>query len=115
MIGNVTNSSGWTSQALNTQSATQRHQEMFAKLDTNGDRKIDASELKAGAPADGRGKDVVTMMKEADTSGDGTIDAAENEAFLSKMDSQAKPSGPPSRRRSRRRASARRRRGKGSG
>jgi Ca2+-binding EF-hand superfamily protein len=68
---------------------------MFAKLDTNGDKKIDLVELQAGAPADGKGKDAAAILKEADTSGDGTIDATENEAFLSKMDSQAKPSGAP--------------------
>lgn len=75
-------------------STVQRHQDMFAKLDKNGDQTIDVVELQAGAPADGQGKDAATILKEADTSGDGTIDASENENFLSKLESSGKPSGP---------------------
>jgi Ca2+-binding EF-hand superfamily protein len=95
MISSVSSSSSWASRALIVGSATQRHQEMFAKLDTNGDKKIDESELKAAIPAKGNGKDAVTILKEVNTSGDGTIAAAENELFLSKMDVKVKKQGPP--------------------
>lgn len=95
MISQINSSSNRASQGLSESAAVQRHQEMFAKLDINGDEKIDVVELQAGAPTDGKGKDAAAILKEADTSGDGTIDNTENEAFLSKMDSKGKPSGPP--------------------
>lgn len=95
MISQINSSMSLAAEGTGISSASQRHQEMFTKLDTNGDQKIDVVELQAGAPADGRGKDAAAILAEADTNGDGKIDASENEAFLSKMESKGKPSGPP--------------------
>jgi Ca2+-binding EF-hand superfamily protein len=66
---------------------------MFKKLDTNGDGKIDASELQAALPKDWKGKDATAIMKEADSNGDGSIDTSENDAFLTKMESQSATNG----------------------
>jgi Ca2+-binding EF-hand superfamily protein len=95
MIGSVgTNTCGLAS-VFSSISASQRHAQMFKKLDTNGDGKIDAAELQAGAPKDGKSKDAATIMKEVDTSGDGSIDSTENDAFLTKMEAQGNPGVPP--------------------
>jgi Ca2+-binding EF-hand superfamily protein len=96
MVSSVSsNSSLWASQVANANSAAQRHKEMFERLDANSDGKIDTSELKAGLPTQGNGKDAAAIMKEVDTSGDGVIDEGENDAFLTKMESNKKAGGPP--------------------
>lgn len=77
----------------------QRRKEMFTTLESNGDGGIDLSELKAGAPKDGRGPEAAEILKQADTDGNGTIDEQENDSFLSKMEEHRKaggmPPGPP--------------------
>jgi Ca2+-binding EF-hand superfamily protein len=93
MTSAIGSSSGWASQLLNAASASERHASMFKKLDTNGDGKIDASELQAAQPKDGKGKDAAAIMKEADTNGDGSIDSSENDAFLTKLESQRTANG----------------------
>ncbi len=66
-------------------------QEIFKKLDTNGDGSIDIDELSAakGGKA-GKGEDAKTRMARFDTNGDGKIDASENEAAMARMDEEIK-------------------------
>ncbi len=92
MAISITNNLQWTSQMANVDSATQRDTEMFQKLDTNGDGKIDASELKSVMPS---GVDTKSLMKQIDSNGDGSIDQSEFDAFLAKADGKMKSGGPP--------------------
>jgi Ca2+-binding EF-hand superfamily protein len=94
MVSSVSGSSFAGFQSYGAVSATQRHKDMFNRLDADSDGKITLAELKAGRPADGKGPDVQKIMEKADTNGDGAIDETENENFLSKMDAQ-RPQGPP--------------------
>jgi Ca2+-binding EF-hand superfamily protein len=94
MVSSVSGSSFAGYQGYSTISATQRHKEMFARLDADSDGKITATELQSGRPAGGRGPDVQQILERADTNGDGSIDSTKNESFLSKMDAQ-RPQGPP--------------------
>lgn len=59
-------------------------QEMFKKLDTNGDGSVDLTELQA-AQKNGKGPDPAKMMQAMDANGDGKIDESENEAAIAKM------------------------------
>jgi Ca2+-binding EF-hand superfamily protein len=94
MIGSIGASSAWSAQSISSNTATQRHKDMFKQLDTDGDGKITETELKADKPADGKGPDFKNIMKQVDTNSDGSIDEAENETLLSRMDETKKP--PPS-------------------
>ena len=92
MAISITNNLQWTSQMATVNSATQRDNEMFQKLDTNGDGKIDASELKSAMPS---GVDTKSLMKQIDSNSDGSIDQSEFNAFLAKADGTMKSGGPP--------------------
>jgi Ca2+-binding EF-hand superfamily protein len=89
---------------LNSVSAAQRHAAVFKKVDSNGDGKIDGSELQAMATGSKNDADSAAILKAIDTNGDGGIDEAENDAFMTKMESQgsgrmqpsgSRPQGPP--------------------
>src|SRR5690348_552856 len=71
--------------------ATQR-QELFQKLDTNGDGKISKDELGAALAnqqssggANSKGPSLDDLFSRIDTNGDGSIDQSENDAFLSSV------------------------------
>ena len=72
----------------------QRSQELFAKLDVNGDNSIDSSELKAFtdfvSEKTGSTLDSSALMTALDSDGDGSISAGEFKAGMQKG-----PHGPP--------------------
>src|SRR5690348_2276544 len=76
----------------NTQDIATARQELFQKLDTNGDGKISkdelgaalASEQSAGS-ASSKAPSLDDLFSRIDTNGDGSIDQSENDAFLSSI------------------------------
>ncbi len=95
MVSPTSGGSGLGPLDWGTTSVSDRAKQMIKKLDTNGDGKISLSELQAGAPKDGKGKDAASIMKETDTNNDGEIDESELEASMTKMDAKMKAMGPP--------------------
>jgi Ca2+-binding EF-hand superfamily protein len=95
MVSSISISSLWATQVANANSAAQRHKDIFQKLDTNRDGKIDESELKTAVTAAGITNDIKSFLKEVDTNGDGTIEEKENDAFLIKMEGRKNAGGPP--------------------
>ena len=67
-------------------SAAAMAQDIFKKLDTNGDGGIDKAEFQAAAKnTKGSGQDSDKMFNKIDTNGDGKIDKTENENALKQM------------------------------
>jgi Ca2+-binding EF-hand superfamily protein len=95
MIGSVSGNTNRLSIDPGSLSSSQRHAAIFKKLDVNGDGTISKAELGVVASGNRNGKDAAAIMNEVDTNGDGGIDQAENDAFLSKLESQGKPKMPP--------------------
>jgi hypothetical protein len=60
-------------------------QDIFKKLDKNGDGSLDADELSAAKSKNGKGPDASRIMALADADKDGKISAAENDAAFAKM------------------------------
>jgi Ca2+-binding EF-hand superfamily protein len=88
-------------QGWNTQNVAARHEELFAKLDRDGDKKITKDEMKtamsersSGAGRAGGAPSLDEIFSRIDTNGDGGIDQEENEAFATSMASR-RPQGPP--------------------
>ena len=78
--------------SVNTQDTAVARQDIFKKIDQDGDGKITKDELKtalANRPGgnDGKGPSLDDLFSRIDTNGDGSIDESENSAFL---DAQAK-------------------------
>lgn len=63
------------------------YQEMFKKVDQNGDGKIDKTEFTSAGKAEDASK-AEEMFGQIDTDGDGSISEAESEAFLTKLDEE---------------------------
>jgi Ca2+-binding EF-hand superfamily protein len=85
LINSITSS---TSSLLNAQSSSMkaRQEEMFAKMDSNGDGNIDKAEFAAFAPPQGDKSggpkpSVDDMFAKMDSDGDGSITKAEMETF----------------------------------
>jgi hypothetical protein len=81
-------------------SLAKMQQEMFKKLDQNGDGKIDKTEFAAARPKDDTRKTDETskadeMFSAIDTDQDGSISEAESDAFLAKMEEGKKTQRPP--------------------
>jgi Ca2+-binding EF-hand superfamily protein len=88
-------------QGWNAQDAAARHEEMFGKLDRDGDKKITKDEMKAamserggGAKRAEGGPSLDEMFSRIDTNEDGAIDQDEHKAFASSLASR-RPQGPP--------------------
>ena len=86
MIGGIQNSTD-----ISTDMMAQMRQQMFAKLDNDGDGQIDLSQLQAQSEEmsvnDPHFADLVESLTAADTDGDGMVSEAEFEAM--------EPPGPP--------------------
>lgn len=93
MISSISSGSAWSFQSVKALSNTQRHKEMFTKLDTDGDGKVSKAELKAGGPADKKNVDIDSVFTNTDTDNDGYISETENDTLLTKLDSQMKTDG----------------------
>ena len=70
-------------------------QQLFQKIDTDGDGRITKDEMKASAPKGGSrpGPSIDSLFSQIDTDGDGGIDETENQAFLESAKSRRH--GPP--------------------
>jgi Ca2+-binding EF-hand superfamily protein len=90
MVGSVSSTSTSAYTTAGTTSATQRHKDMFAKLDANGDGKVDTLELSAVTSKNSKGPDAAALMKQIDTNGDGSISETENDTFLTVMENPMK-------------------------
>lgn len=76
-------------------SLEEMQEEMFTKVDANGDGSIDASELStmaANGPKGGPSTD--ELLAELDTDGDGAVSRAESDAGIERMH-ENRPPGPP--------------------
>jgi Ca2+-binding EF-hand superfamily protein len=82
-------------QGWSTQDVAARHEELFTKLDRDGDKKVTKDEMKtamaerggaAGRPERGPGLDEI--FSRIDTNGDGGIDQDENDAFVTSLASR---------------------------
>lgn len=85
-------------------SLAKMHQEMFKRLDQNGDGEIDKTEFAAARPSRGSRQagqvdKADELFGQIDTDQDGSISETESETFLTKMDEIKKggrpPAGPP--------------------
>jgi Ca2+-binding EF-hand superfamily protein len=87
-------------QGMNTQEIAARNEQLFAKLDRDGDKKVTKDEMKtamserggAGRPEGGPSLDEI--FSRIDTNGDGGIDKEENDAFAASSASR-RPMAPP--------------------
>lgn len=69
-------------------------QQLFQKMDVDGDGKITKEEMKASAPRGGsRGPSIDDLFNHIDTDSNGAVTETENRAFLESMKSRR--SGPP--------------------
>lgn len=78
---------------ISSTTAKSRSDEMFARMDTNSDGKIDATEFEASRPSSPNGDTVELsddLFAKIDTDGDGYMSKAENEAFSAKMEEAMK-------------------------
>jgi Ca2+-binding EF-hand superfamily protein len=85
MINSISQSSTYL-QSVSSTSAKARQEEMFAKMDTNGDGSIDKTEFAAFAPPQQAGASqqmpsVDEMFAQIDSDGDGSITKSEMEAL----------------------------------
>ena len=67
--------------SMNQVSLTKMHQEMFKRLDQNGDGKVDKTEFAAAGKKQDAGK-AEELFAKIDTDQDGSISEAESDAFL---------------------------------
>jgi len=79
---------------MNQVSLTKMHQEMFKRLDQNGDGKVDKTEFAAAGKKQDAGK-AEELFGQIDTDQDGSISEAESDAFLTKMEEARKTGEPP--------------------
>jgi Ca2+-binding EF-hand superfamily protein len=80
--------------AASKESPSSRHKELFDKLDTNGDGKIDTLELSALASKKGKGFDAAEFMKKVDANGDGSISESESDAYLTAKENAKRSASP---------------------
>jgi Ca2+-binding EF-hand superfamily protein len=78
----------------NAQDAAQRQQDVFKKIDADGDGKVTKDELKTflssksgGANSPAGAPSIDDIFSRIDTNGDGTIDESENASFMQSMKS----------------------------
>jgi Ca2+-binding EF-hand superfamily protein len=94
-MGSIGSSGIQSLSGLSAAAAAQRQQDMFKRLDTDGDGKITEKELKSGIPENGKGPSAAEILKQIDTNKDGSIDKGENDAFMTKMEKSGRPPKPP--------------------
>ena len=102
MISGISGSGGYPP-TIDAATMQQRKEEMFARVDTNGDGGIDKAELQVMldkmAERDGQTRDVDELFTQFDVNGDGSLDQTEmdamHELFMEEMKASGSMPPPP--------------------